>query len=436
VGISPGASIQAKIDAHPAGTTFCINEGVHRLAAPLLPKSGDRFIGQGRAVLSGARVLSSFTRSGSYWLATGQTQESAPVGVCIEGYTGCQYNEDVYMDNVSLWQVTSLSQLGPGKFYFDYGADTIYLADDPTGRPVEATIARKSFWGGPSGVQIKGLTIEKFSNPAQDTCVGGWHSGLFAGNEIRFCHGTGVGAYSYEIIKNNWIHDMGQMGVSAPGTTGAVFEDNEISYNNTMGFRTGWEAGGSKFSGTTGLTLRRNYFHDNMGSGPWLDGNNYQYLIEDNRIERNAYDGIVVEISYGGTIRGNLILNNGHCGSCWGAGMLIAESSGVEFYGNTLTGNKEAVLLIMRVRSEMGRFGTYDLKGNRIYQNAISLHTGQIGMKQYVGDDSYFCCKGNSLDYNRYTAGIRPAPFAWSNGFMTFIQLQAAGHETHGIWTP
>src|SRR5688572_14234981 len=78
VHIKPGTNIQAKIDAHPEKTTFCINKGVHRLVAPLLPKSGDRFIGQGRAILSGARVLRSFTRSGSYWLATGQTQESAP----------------------------------------------------------------------------------------------------------------------------------------------------------------------------------------------------------------------------------------------------------------------------------------------------------------------------------------------------------------------
>jgi hypothetical protein len=115
---------------------------------------------------------------------------------------------------------------------------------------------------------------------------------------------------------------------------------------------------------------------------------------------------------------------------------LIAQSSGVESYGNTLAGNKEAILLIMMNRSEVGRFGAYDLKGNRIHQNTISLSTGQVGIKQYVGESSYFCCKGNSFDYNRYSASLRAASFAWHDGLITFAQFQAAGQEAHGTWTP
>jgi parallel beta-helix repeat protein len=246
-----------------------------------------------------------------------------------------------------------------------------------------------------------------------------------------------VSARSYGIVMYNWIHDMGQMGVSAPGSTGAVFEDNEIASNNTMGFWVGWEAGGSKFaSGTTGLTFRGNYVHDNVGNGLWFDINNYQYLAENNRIEANTYDGVVVEISYDGIVRNNVVRDNGRCVSCWGAGILIAESSGVEVYGNTLSGNKQSILLLMESRSETGRFGAYDLKDNHVSQNTISLHTGSVGVRQYVGDNSYFCCKGNTFDYNQYTVGTRAAPFAWDNGFLTLTQIQAAGQETHGTWTP
>jgi hypothetical protein len=432
--IQPGTSIQARIDAHPEKTTFCISKGVHRLAAPLLAKSGDRFIGQGRAILSGARVLSSFTRSGSYWLATGQTQESAPVGVCTGNYTGCQYNEDVYMDNVPLRQVTNLSQLRRGKFYFDYGADTIYLADNPTGHRVEATIARKSFWGGPSGVKVKGLTIEKFSTPAQDSCVGGWPSGLFAGNEVRFCHGTGVGAWSYEIIKNNWIHDMGQMGVSAPGTTGAVFEHNEISYNNRMGFRTGWEAGGSKFSGTTRLSVIGNYVHHNVGSGLWTDGNNIHTLYAGNIVARNSTDGIVHEISYDAMIRNNLIRLNGVSarGPWWGAGILVAASPNVTIRRNVLNHNKRSVLLLAQNRGS-GMYGPHVLKNNRVLHNTVR-HPRSNGLRlDGVSDPSYYTSRGNHFQYNTYYLGAnsRP-PFYWRSGLIGRQRWVRYGQDTRG----
>ena len=291
VRVRQGARIQAKIDAHPEGTTFCISRGVYRLRVPLAAKDGDRFIGQGRVVLSGARILKSFTRSGSYWLATGQAQESAQAGVCVGGYTGCRYNEDVYMDNVPLRQVTDLSQLRSRRFYFDYAADTIYLADNPAGHRVEATIAPRSFSGVPSRVQVKGLRIEKFSNPAQTACAGGSRSGLFAGNEVRFCHGIGVVAYDNQSHQEQLDPRHGPDGRQRPWFDGGLFENNEISHNNRMGFNTSWEAGGSKFRSTTRLSVKGNYVHDNIGSGLWTDIDNIDTLYERNIVVRNSGEG-------------------------------------------------------------------------------------------------------------------------------------------------
>jgi parallel beta-helix repeat protein len=45
VQVYPGSDIQAAISANPAGTTFCINDGLYDLHATLRPKIGDRFFG-------------------------------------------------------------------------------------------------------------------------------------------------------------------------------------------------------------------------------------------------------------------------------------------------------------------------------------------------------------------------------------------------------
>ena len=53
VTISPGESIQAAVNSHPAGTTFILRPGTYRNQR-VIPKSGDAFIGQRGVVLDGA----------------------------------------------------------------------------------------------------------------------------------------------------------------------------------------------------------------------------------------------------------------------------------------------------------------------------------------------------------------------------------------------
>src|SRR4051794_9430775 len=62
--INAGDDIQAQVNANSTGTTFVLRAGVHRLQS-IRPKDGDTFQGEQGAVLSGARLLTNFTRSGS-----------------------------------------------------------------------------------------------------------------------------------------------------------------------------------------------------------------------------------------------------------------------------------------------------------------------------------------------------------------------------------
>ena len=84
------------------------------------------------------------------------------------------------------------------------------------------------------------------------------------------------------------------------------------TYNNArFAYSMDFEAGGTKFVKSDGLVARGNFVHHNGGPGLWSDIDNIRTLYEGNRVEDNAREGIVHEISYSAVIRGNTVLRNG-----------------------------------------------------------------------------------------------------------------------------
>ena len=131
--LRPGASIQRAINLKPTGATFCLHRGTYRISAPLRPKDGQRFIGQKGAALSGARRVRSWSRSGRLWVASGQTQESDHNrGNCSDlSTTICRYPEQLFLNGKNLRQVSTQAAVRPGRFFFDYAANKIFIANNP-----------------------------------------------------------------------------------------------------------------------------------------------------------------------------------------------------------------------------------------------------------------------------------------------------------------
>ncbi len=313
------------------------------MTTAVVPRANDSFIGQPGAILSGAVDISGFftQSSGSTWVAAGQMeQETLLKGTCDSPtYDGCKYAHDVYFDNRLLARVMSLSELRRGAFFFDYSAHAIYIADDPRGHNVEVAVSPEAFHGwktSGSGVTVRGLTIEKFANPAQTGAVNcglGW---VVEDNDVSLNHGTGL--TNCDVIRFNLIHDNGQIGLGG----GRLVEYNELATNNTARFSGRWEAGGGKFVLTDGLIVRGNYVHDNNGPGLWSDIDNINTTYEGNYVSNNSLEGIADEISYDAVIRNNVVVNNGfETRSGWldGAGILIASSPNAEVTGNLVVGN-------------------------------------------------------------------------------------------------
>lgn len=434
--IAPGEDIQARVDASPAGTRFVLNPGVHRLQQ-VRPKDGMTFAGEPGAVLSGARLIVAWDRSGSLWSAGGQTQEGAAAGQCEDGGTACRLPEDLFVDDVPLKRVTSLAAVRSGTWYFDYTADRVYIADDPAGRRVEVSALAWAFGGSATGVTLSGLTIEKYAAPAQQGAVQGTNTSGWTVQdcEIRLNHGIGLRTGNGMRVLRNRVHHNGELGMGGGGT-GVLVEGNEIAWNNYAGFDPAWEAGGSKFVRTRDLVVRNNWVHHNHGHGLWTDIDNIATLYEGNRLEDNDYSGIFHEISYAATIRGNTARRNGFGGAQWvdGAGILVSSSRDVEVYGNTVSGNRNGITALQGDRGS-GAYGTHDLANLYVHDNVVELGTGTQGVVENNGSSAVFTSMNVRFAHDSYTLGSVSAPFLWNDRSMSDSGWKGYGMDVDGTFT-
>jgi parallel beta-helix repeat protein len=407
----------------------------------VVPKSYDRFVGEPGAVLNGSKPLSSFSRAGSHWVASGQTQQNpAVVGECRpSSYEGCKYADDVYFDDRPLSRVTSLAELGPGEFYFDYAGDKIYLADDPAGHKVEAAVATRAFkgWGsGATGVVIRGLVIEKFAADAGTGAIEAteW---TIEDNEIRLNHGSGI--RGGKVVRNNNLHHNGLLGLWAEGDDLTV-EGNEFAYNNYAGFCSCWAAGGMRIQKAARVTVRGNYAHDNKGFGLWTDWDNIHVTYENNIVEDNTDAGIFHEASFDAVIRNNTVRRNGFAELGWiaGAGILLNSSGNVEIYGNTVDRNHHGISITQTDRGS-GPYGPRVAHDVYVHDNTITMVTGATGLAQGMNDTSYYTSRNNRFQNNTYHLGCNRTYFVWQNpaGGSGYADLSkelwvAAGNDTSG----
>jgi len=436
--ILPGQDVQVAINRSPAGQSFCFAPGTHRVKRQLWPKANQRFIGLPGSIISGAEVMSFYTQ-GSVWISSGHTQQpTAATTPCAVGVGNlCNMPFRVFFDGAALDPVASLSELRPGTYFFDLATDNVYVADDPTGHQVELGLASFGMSGTlnavpADGVQVRGLTWEGFANQRNGVistfAARNW---VIENNEVRDSAGCGIWAGSGAVVRGNFVHHMGQIGLCGQGED-ILVENNEIAFNNTNGFNPRWEAGGSKWVNTQRLTVRNNYSHDNKGPGLWTDANNISTLYEGNVVERNTEEGIFHEISYDAVIRNNVVLSNGrNIGGSWGAGILVSSSPNVQIYGNVVNGGWNGVSLIQENRGS-GNYGPFQLKNITVRDNAITMTKGSTGVFDTTGTGAVFRLGSIEFDGNRYTLGTGDQFFSWAGTKLTKKQWKKLGMDKKG----
>ena len=145
--------------------------------------------------------------------------------------------------------MTSLEDVVSGSYFFDYDAERIYFADEPDGKKVETSITDFAFFFSASHVTIKNIIVEKYANHTDWGAVGGDQvtSWLIEGCEIRLNHGAGIVVGGESIVRGNYLHHNGHVGVNAGSGSNILIESNEISYNNFTRVSMGWGGAATKF---------------------------------------------------------------------------------------------------------------------------------------------------------------------------------------------
>lgn len=435
ISVYPGSSIQDAIDGAPDGSTFYIRAGVHRMQR-FRPKPGNVIIGEPGAVLNGSRLLTGWSQDGGQWWVGGQTQDGGRHGRCESSAPRCSHGEDLFIDNVRLDHVDSRSQVGPGRWFFDYGADRIYIGDNPSGRTVETSVTAGAIVGNSPNVTITGLIVEKYANLAQHGAIdnrynnsdAGGDNWVISGNEVRLNHGVGIKVGKNARVERNNIHHNGQLGVGAVGS-GSLFEGNEIAYNGDIPYEVDWERGATKFAETTNVQLINNYVHHNYGPGLWADLNCKDMLFADNTIVGNSKAGIYYEISYDAVIRDNYLEGNGLAFDpwLWGGGIVISSSPNVEIYGNTVVNNGDGIGAVEQDRSsDPARYGPLQIRNLYVHDNNVTMSQGLTGVAQDHGNNAIFSSQNNRFENNTYNIGSGNF-FEWDNGQRTYDAWLAYG---------
>ena len=449
VAVRPGDDVQALVQKSPENTTFRFKPGVYRQQS-IRPKDGDSFIGEPGAVLSGAMLVSDFTRQGRYWVAKVHAERSEGHGQCQEDAPGCVLPEDVFFDDHPLRHEPSADAATAGKWHMDYDGDALYLADDPTGHKVEISLTRNAFQSAASNVTIHGLVVEKYANPAQRGAIHVAAGPNSPGEnwkiedcEVRWNHGVGIRFGNASKVLHNNVHDNGQLGIAGSGKD-ALVEGNEIAHNNYAGYKPNWEAGGSKFTFTEGLVVRNNFVHDNNGPGLWTDIDNVNTIFEDNRTARNKSAGIATEISFGAIIRNNTVdddgVNTNHPNDrpWYGAGILVIASSKVEVYGNHVTNCMNGIVAVQGNRGASKRLGTpYEVRDLYVHDNVITQKDGfaaALTADRTFGDAPFRDWNNRFVHNTYHLANPGGKYFEWGGNRRNPGEWRGSGQDREGSW--
>jgi parallel beta-helix repeat protein len=444
VALAPGDNLQSAVNESPAGTTFLLKNG-HYSEVEITPKTGDTFTGQSRAnvVLSGARHLEGWTRSGALWVVGGQNQHGTTGGECQTVSPRCDRPEELFLDSQLLKNVASVGAVTKGSWFFDYTNHQIYMGDDPAGHTVETSVTSFIFGGTAGKVTIQHLTVERAASPTSAGAIDGRYGTGWVIDDVtaRENHGDGITLGSKSTARNFAALNNGMEGIGAgvccgehgANTVGVLFEDGEVAGNNTAGYDPGWGGGGSKFVATDGLVVQRLSVHDNNGPGLWTDISNVNTTYQDNVVTNNWGAGIFHEISYHAVIRNNTVRGNGFRMGTWlfDAGITISASSDVEVFGNTVQDCYNGITGVMQARG-----AGHTLTNLSVHDNTIQMTRGVTGISSGV-PGSWYASAGNRFAGNKYVVSSSvDEPFSFgtsgAGSTMSFQAWQQLGQDSGG----
>lgn len=393
IAVLPGASIQAAVDANPAGSTFLLKAGTH-VRQDVRPKDGDVFRGEAGTIMDGQ----------------GATQ------FAFRGYNGSRWINDVRIIGVVMTNYTPPAQNG-------------------------------AIWGGDDATNSTARWVLDSVEVSYSTNLG-----IRIGNRMQVlrskAHHNGsinIGGVGRAVLVDGLVSTFGNNGcVKDPGFESGgskfVMTDSLVVRNSTFSNNCGvglW----LDINNINGV-LENNIVEDNVREGIAIEVS-YKTTIRNNSVNRNGWPtdpfrpngwlwdaGIGVHASSDVEIYGNTLSENFN-------GIVAIQqprnASTGDNYGAGGTYN--------------GPSGGYIVTNLYAHDNTVSCRTfgGPNGgdgtvcagaATDIVGGDALFTSRNNRWVNNTYTIGSNPGPFAWMNGYRTCTAWKGYGQDTAGTCNP
>jgi parallel beta-helix repeat protein len=352
VNIAPRQSITAVSNARPAGTSFCIQAGVHLITRPIVPKTGNTYTGEYGAVLDGSTwATPGVDQTASAFRAHNQDVDDVtirnlliremPWGAVMAFH---EFSNNWIVDHNDIYN--NARGVGVGNAFVVTNNLIHHNSLDPT-NPDPALRG-----GGYGGYQSSGsLWVNNdisFNGPEQKMV--GTTNTTFRGNDVHDNYADGIwfdADNSGVVIEGNHVYDNGRIGIDHEVSGSAIIRNNVIERNPTGIF-----ISTSKNVEVYGNTFRDNYDHQvelflntsSVGGGAisWDLTNNY---VHDNVMIGSALTTLPTPIEfYDPAQKGNRFVNNTYdvpdrSGRYWaygGADRTFAEWQAV---GQDITGS-------------------------------------------------------------------------------------------------
>lgn len=354
---SPYKTIARAATLAPAGSTIVLREGVYHEGGAYTPGNGGALAGimfsnnnitvqnyPGEAVwLDGSESVAGWTESGGRWsvpFITGrdrtQTHTRGDDSADWPGngsfvnpsFPYAAWPEMVFFDGVSLEQVGSLEEVGPGKFFVQgsyiggsgkdknyYTSSSYVIGDDPAGHDVRISTISRAMTVGKKNITIRGIGFRRYSAALCE------HGTVYYDNRAA-TSGAVLENVVVEDIANVGIHGIGNNTIVRHctfmrcGNTGfsARADDLTIEYcyfkeNVSARYNYGPHAGAIKITMCQRPTVRHNRFEDTYGHAFWADMSVYDARIYSNDFIRGYGHAVNYEISALAYIVDNLFVD-------------------------------------------------------------------------------------------------------------------------------
>jgi parallel beta-helix repeat protein len=375
----PGQNIQALVDANPAGTTYLLKTGTH-LQQSVIPKSGDRFIGEPGTMLDGQHTA-------RYAFAKGVAPY--PSNVTIKGLTITGY--------VPAFQRGAIDAGG----YPPSEGTTGWVID-----------SNEVSFNAEYGIRIGNSTLITNNNVHHNERLnigGSGNNTTIVSNEISFGNYLKINDTNFEaggtkftytdglVLRNNYVHDNVGAGLWMDlNNINTVIEGNQVELNGSEGI-------------AIEISYKTAIFNNTVTNNGWSDPRSrYTWLW-------NA--GIGIHASSEVEVYGNTVSDNY-------AGIAAIEQDR----------RKEPTNFGPHIVQNL------DVHDNLITQTNVPRVTGELSVAAGIvtdipGNTAIFVSRNNRFRGNTYSLGQNAAPFAWMNEILTPVGWNGFGQDVGSIFS-